>query len=122
MTFSRPLPLAAIRRASFIADHARRRLKLIRMTSAHEHARSQATNAMTRPEVSAKKRNHAATAQQIKVRSFQPAPPGFVSPMARARAIGARRIANDPKIRRVSIAGYRPGHRSSVGGHDQLGR
>jgi len=74
------------------------------MTSAHALARSQTTNAMTRPEVSAKKKNHAATAQQIKVRSFQPAPLGFVSPIARARAIGARRIANDPTIRRVSIS------------------
>jgi hypothetical protein len=67
------------------------------MASANAHARSQTTNAITRPEVSAKKRNHAVTVQQIKVRIFQPAPPGFVSPIARARAIGARRIANDAK-------------------------
>ena len=32
-------------------------MKLIRMASAHAHARSQATNAMSRPELSAKKRN-----------------------------------------------------------------
>jgi len=51
-------------------------MKLIRMASAHAHARSQATNAMSRPELSAKKRNHAAAVQQIKVRSFQPAPAG----------------------------------------------
>src|SRR5215467_11783581 len=84
--------------------HATRRLKLIRVPTAHAHARSQATNAMTKPEVSAKKRNHAATVQQIYVRSFQTPLPGLVSPIARARAIGARRIANDPKTRKVSLS------------------
>src|SRR5215469_9760328 len=94
--------LAAILRALIHRGLRRRRLKFIRMASAHAHARSQATNAMARPEVSAKKRNHAAIAQPINVRNFQPAP-GLVSPIARARAIGARRIANDPKTRRLSL-------------------
>jgi hypothetical protein len=47
-----------------------------------------------------KKKNHAAKVQQRNVSSFQPAPPGPV--LARARAIGARRMDKDPKIRRLS--------------------
>jgi hypothetical protein len=47
-----------------------------------------------------KKKNPPAKAQQRNVRSFQPAPPGPVS--ARARAIGARRMAKDPKTRRAA--------------------
>jgi hypothetical protein len=47
-----------------------------------------------------KNKDHAAKAQQRNVRSFQPAPPGPV--LARARAIGARRMAKDPQIRRPS--------------------
>jgi hypothetical protein len=50
----------------------------------------------------AKKKDHAAKVQQRNVRSFQPAPPGPV--LARARAIGARRMAKDPKIRRLSLS------------------
>jgi hypothetical protein len=63
------------------------------------HARTHATNAMRRLE--AKIKDHAARAQQTNVRSFQPAPPGPVS--ARARAIGARTIARNPKIIRLSL-------------------
>jgi hypothetical protein len=44
-------------------------------------------------------KNHAAKAQQRNVRSFQPAPPPV---SARARAIGARTTARNPKIRRPS--------------------
>ena len=83
-----------------ILDHARRRLKLIRIAIAHPHARTHATSAMSRLE--AKKKNHAAKVQQRNVSSFQPAPPGPV--LARARAIGARRMAKDPKIRRLSLS------------------
>jgi hypothetical protein len=49
----------------------------------------------------AKKKDHPAKVQQRNVRSFQPAPPGSV--LARASAIGARRMAKDPKTRRLSI-------------------
>jgi hypothetical protein len=54
---------------------------------------------MSRLEV--KKKNPPAKVQQRNVRSFQPAPPGPV--LARASAIGARRMAKDPKIRRPSL-------------------
>jgi hypothetical protein len=50
----------------------------------------------------AKKKDHAAKVQQRNVRSFQPAPPGPV--LARASAIGARRMAKDPKTRRPSLS------------------
>ena len=76
-------------------------MKLIRMAIAHAHARSHATSGISRL-VEAKKKNPAAKAQQRNVRSFQPAPPGPIS--ARARAIGARRMAKDPKIRRLSLS------------------
>jgi hypothetical protein len=72
------------------------------MAIAHAHARSHATNATTRLEV--KKKNHAATVQQTNVRSFQPAPPGLVSAIAIARASGARRMAKDPKTRRLALS------------------
>jgi hypothetical protein len=55
---------------------------------------------MSRLEV--KKKNPPAKVQQRNVRSFQPAPPGPV--LARASAIGARRMAKDPKIRRLSLS------------------
>jgi hypothetical protein len=71
------------------------------MAIAHAHARSHATSGISRL-VEAKKKNPAAKAQQRNVRSFQPAPPGPIS--ARARAIGARRMAKDPKIRRLSLS------------------
>jgi hypothetical protein len=83
-----------------IMDHARRRLKLIRIGIAHAHARAHATSAISGLE--AKTKNHAAKVQQINVRSSQPAPPGPV--LARASAIGARRMAKDPKIRRPSLS------------------
>jgi hypothetical protein len=83
-----------------LSAHAGRRLKLIRMTIAPAHAKSHATSATSRFEVNIK--NHAAKLQQRKVRSFQPAPRGAVS--ARARAIGARTTARNPKIRRPSLS------------------
>jgi hypothetical protein len=83
-----------------LADHARRRLKFSRMAIAHPHARTHATSAMSRFDVKIK--NHAAKAQQRNARSFQPAPPGPGS--ARARAVGARTIARNPKIRRLSLS------------------
>jgi hypothetical protein len=67
------------------------------MAIAHAHARSHATNAMTRLEV--KKKNHAATVQQTNVRSFQPAPPGLVSAIAIARASGAQ----GPENKKTSV-------------------
>src|SRR6202040_1253944 len=67
---------------------------------AHAHARTHTTIAMSRLE--AKKKAHAAKAQQRNGRSFQPAPPGPV--LARARAIGARRMAKNPKTRRASLS------------------
>jgi hypothetical protein len=70
------------------------------MAIATAHARTHATTAMGRPE--AKTKDHAAKAQQTKVRIFQPAPPGPIS--ARARAIGARRMATATKIRRLSLS------------------
>jgi DNA-binding IclR family transcriptional regulator len=84
-----------------IADHARRRLKNLTLMAiiAHAHARTHATSAMSKLE--AKKKDHAAKVQQRNVRSFQPAPPGPVS--ARASAIGARRMAKDPKTRRQTL-------------------
>ena len=81
------------------ADHARRRLKLIRMAIATAHARTQATTAMGRPE--AKTKVHAAKAQQTNERSFQAAPPGPVS--ARAKAIGARRMGKEPENKKTVI-------------------
>jgi hypothetical protein len=50
----------------------------------------------------AKKKDHPAKVQQRNVRSFQPAPPGPV--LARASAIGARRMAKNPKTRRPSLS------------------
>ena len=85
---------------SVFADHARRRLKLIRIAIAHAHARSHATSAMSRLEP--KKKNPAAKVQQRNVRSFQPAPPGPVVSIARVN--GARRTAKDPKTRRLSLS------------------
>src|SRR5260370_38714973 len=70
------------------------------MAIAHAHARTHATSAMSILE--AKKRDHAAKVQQRNVRSFQPAPPGPVS--ARASAIGARRMAKDPKTMRPTLS------------------
>jgi hypothetical protein len=67
---------------------------------AHAHARTHATMAVSRLEV--KQMDHAAKAQQRNVRSFQPAPPGPV--LARARAIGARTMAKNPIIRRLSLS------------------
>src|SRR6516162_156657 len=91
---------AAWRCSLRFADHTRRRLKLlICMTVAHAHAKTHVTNAMSRLE--AKIKTHAARAQQTNARSFQPAPPGPGS--ARARAIGARTIARNPKIIRLSL-------------------
>jgi hypothetical protein len=81
------------------ADHARRRLKLIRMAIATAHARSHATTAMSRFE--GKIKNHAAKAQQRNVRSFQPAPPG---PVSRTRVNGARTMAKNPIIRTLSLS------------------
>lgn len=71
----------------------------MRRAIAHAQARTHAPSAMSRFE--GKIKNHAAEAQQRKVRSFQPVPPGPFS--ARARAIGARTIARNPKIIRLSL-------------------
>jgi hypothetical protein len=87
---------------SSIADHTWRRLnkRTRKAIIAHAHASTHATIAMSRLEP--KKKDHQAKAQQRNVRSFQPAPPGPGS--ARARAIGARTIARDPKIIRLSLS------------------
>ena len=69
------------------------------MAIANAHAKSHAVIAISRFEEKIK--NHAAKAQQRNVMSAQTAPPpGHVS--ARARAIGARTTARNPKIRRMS--------------------
>jgi hypothetical protein len=70
------------------------------MAIAHAHARTHATSARRRFE--AKIKDHAAKAQQRNVRSLEAAPPGPVSP--RAEAIGARTMARNPKIRRLSLS------------------
>jgi hypothetical protein len=49
----------------------------------------------------AKKKNHPEKAQQRNVRTFHPVPLGPTS--VRARAIGARRMAKNPKRRRLSM-------------------
>jgi hypothetical protein len=87
-------------RTKEIADHARSRLKLIRLIIAHVHAKSHATSATVRSD--AKKKNPAAKIQQRSVRIVQPSPPG--PGLARARANGARRIAKDPKTRKLSLS------------------
>src|SRR4029077_2716304 len=47
------------------------------------------------------KKNHAVSVQQRNVRSFQPAPPG---PVSKTRVNGARTMAKNPKIRRLSVS------------------
>jgi hypothetical protein len=69
------------------------------MAIAHAHARAHATSAMSRLE--GKIKDHAAKAQQRNVRSFQSAPPG---PVSKTRVNGARTMAKNPKIRRLSLS------------------
>jgi hypothetical protein len=83
-----------------IPGHARLGKKLICLANAHAHARSHATSGTCRFE--SKNKNHAAKLQQRNVRTVQASPPG--PGLARAKADGERRMAKDPKTRKLSLS------------------